>query len=161
MSQQPAATAEAPKKKGRGRLVMIVVVLLVLLAGGGGAAYWFLLRGESASAAETPPVEEPGMVALDPFVVNLADPDGARFLRVTLKLVLDNAEKAKTLEEDQVARARVRSTVLEFLTQQTADRLVTPEGKSELKKQIAERASGATHGTEVIDVLFSEFVVQF
>jgi flagellar basal body-associated protein FliL len=38
---------------------------------------------------------------------------------------------------------------------------VTPEGKAELKKVIAEQAEHATHDLKVSDVLFSEFVVQF
>jgi flagellar protein FliL len=160
---QPAAATDASAKPGRNRLVLIAVVAVVLL-GGGGAAFWFLgpsSAAEAQEAHEPEPAGKPGIVALDPFVVNLADAGGTRFLRLTLKLVVQSEEHAKELSEDEVARSRVRSTMIELLTLQTGERLVTPEGKAELKTQIAERAGHAMHDTKVLDVLFSEFVVQF
>jgi flagellar FliL protein len=130
-----------------------------LLAGGGAGAYWIFAHRGVASAPPPPP--EPGIVGFDPFVVNLSDPGGTRFLRLTLRLVIADAEQAKHMEEDELGRMRIRSAILELLTQQTADHLVTPEGKAELKTAIAERAAHALHEVKVSDVLFSEFVVQF
>jgi len=155
MSQE--ATAKPQKQS---KLVVVLLVLVVLLlAGGGGGAYWiFTHRGVAAAA---PPPPNPGIVAFDPFVVNLSDPGGTRFLRVTLRLVVDDQKHAKEIEEDELGRMRIRSAILELLTQQTADHLVTPEGKAELKTAIAERAAHALHETKVVDVLFTEFVVQF
>jgi flagellar FliL protein len=173
MSQ--AAPATAPEKKGKGRLIIIIAAVVVLLAGGG-AAFWFLGNPSAKAQAHDPAAvedeaeeeapepekgEKQGIVPFDPFVVNLADEGVSRFLRLTLKLVVKNEEIAKELEEDEVVRAQVRSSVLELLTLQTSEHLVTPEGKAELKKQIAERAEHAMHKTKVKDVLFSEFVVQF
>ena len=74
---------------------------------------------------------------------------------------MESRDQAATLAKDELGRTRVRSAVLEFLTLQTADGLVTPEGKTALKQSIAERASEALGHTKVIDVLFAEFVVQF
>jgi flagellar protein FliL len=163
---QAAPAAAAPAKKSRKGLVIIVVVLL-LLAGGGGGAYWFLLRGNGAAeAAEAEPEPEPappatGIVPLAPFVVNLADPSGTRFLRVTMSLVVADEAVAKELEEEKVVHARVRSAILELLAQKQSTELVTPEGKAELKNAIAEGAAHAAHELKVEDVLFSEFIVQF
>ena len=155
MSQE---TTAKPQKQSKLVVVLLVLVVL-LLAGGGGGAYWiFTHRGVAAAA---PPPPDPGIVAFDPFVVNLSDPGGTRFLRVTLRLVVDDQKHAKEMEEDELGRMRVRSAILELLTQQTADHLVTPEGKTELKTAIAERAAHALHKTKVVDVLFTEFVVQF
>jgi flagellar basal body-associated protein FliL len=56
---------------------------------------------------------------------------------------------------------RLRSSILEFLSQQLADELVTAEGKEKVKHAIAERAGKVLGQGQVIDVLFSEFVVQF
>ena len=146
---------------------MIIVVVLLLLAGGGGGAYWFLLRGNgAAAAAEAEPEPEPappatGIVPLAPFVVNLADPSGTRFLRVTMSLVVADEAVAKELEEEKVVHARVRSAILELLAQKQSTELVTPEGKAELKNAIAEGAAHAAHELKVEDVLFSEFIVQF
>ena len=98
---------------------------------------------------------------LEPFVVNLADPSGTRFLRVTMSLVVADEVVAKEIEEEKVVHARLRSAILELLAQKQSIELVTPEGKAELKKAIAEGAAHAAHELKVEDVLFSEFIVQF
>ena len=142
------------------------IAVIVLLGGGGGAYYWMYARGGDAAAAEGAEAapaheEEPGVaVPLEPFVVNLADPGGSRFLRVNLSLVVDEAH-ALEFEENPTVMARVRSAILELLAQQTADPLITPDGKTALKKAIAEGAGHAVEGLHISDVLFSEFVVQF
>ena len=155
MSQPTPAADAAPKKKP----ILVIALVATFLFGGGGAAgaYFYMHRGPAAPA----PAPDPGIAALDTFVVNLADPGGHRFVRVTLSLVLDSKHAADELKEDEVARVRTRSAILELLTLQTADRLVTPEGKVVLKKEIAERASHALGHARVVDVLFTEFVVQF
>lgn len=147
--------------------MIILVVVVLLLAGGGGGAYWFLFRGTAeAEAAEAeaepePEVEATGVIPLEPFVVNLADPSGTRFLRVTLSLAVADEALAKEFEEEKVVHMRVRSAILELLAQKQASELVTPEGKTALKTEIDEAVEHAAHELEVMDVLFSEFIVQF
>jgi flagellar FliL protein len=181
MSNETQAPAAAPKKKSR-RTLMIAVAGLVLLGGGGGAAYWKFAPGYAAAAegkakskskakhgdaaAEAEHEEDEaeegptGIVALEPFVVNLADPGATRFLRISLSLVVGE-EHAKELAEKEVERMQLRSSILELLALQTSGTLVTPEGKTELKKAIAKRVGETVHGLHVVDVLLSEFVVQF
>jgi flagellar FliL protein len=160
----PAAQADGAQKPKSRRGLLLVATAVIVLLGGGGAAYWMYARGPEAPAeAEAEPVheEEPGVaVPFEPFVVNLADLGGNRFLRVNLSLIV-NEEHALEFEENPTIMARVRSAILELLAQQTADPLITPDGKTALKKAIAEGAAHAVEGLHVSDVLFSEFVVQF
>jgi flagellar FliL protein len=144
----------------------MILGLVVLLLAGGGGAYWFFFHNvteaEAAEAeAEPEPPPSTGLVPLDAFVVNLADPASSRFLRVTLTLVVQDEVQAAELEENEIAKMRVRSAILELLAQMNADALVTPEGKAALKLSIAEGVAQASHETKVTDVLFSEFIVQF
>ena len=145
--------------------MIVLVVVVLLLAGGGGGAYWFFFSGsgeaEAAEAEPEPPPVPTGIVPLEPFVVNLADPAGSRFLRVTMSLVVADEEIAKEIEEEKVVTARLRSAILELLAQKQSSELVTPEGKTALKKSIAESVAHAAHELKVEDVLFSEFIVQF
>jgi flagellar protein FliL len=175
MSNETQASAAAPKKKSS-RTLILAVAGLVLRGGGGGAAYWKFAphaaapeksKGKAKPAeakepeAEAEPEEGPtGIVALEPFVVNLADSSATRFLRISLSLVVDE-EHAKELTEKEVDRMKVRSAILELLALQVSDTLVTPQGKTDLKKAIAKRAGETVHGLHVADVLLSEFVVQF
>lgn len=148
----------------------LIVPAIVLLAGGAGAGGWFWThRQPVAAAAAAPKVVQTAVLPVAPFLVNLADTDASRFLRVTLQLVVDDPAVAAEFGgaeggeggDAEVARVRLRSALLELLTTQTSDRLVTSEGKADLKKAIAERATGVLGHAKVVDVLFTDFVVQF
>ena len=170
-AEAPADGAAAPAKP-KSKLPILAGAAVLVLAGAGGGGYWWWSHrapadpkaAEAAAAAEkvephTP--EDAGVVSFDPFVANLADEGGTRFLRASLKLVVAGAETAKEVEENAVERAQLQSAILETLTVQTAEALVTPEGKKELKKQILDKTGHLLHSAKVTDVLFTEFVVQF
>jgi flagellar FliL protein len=155
---QPVVDAPPRKKRGKGLMLMMIVLLL---GGGGGGAYWWLSRTPVEAAPREIPLSERGLVPFEPFMVNLADGGGSRFLKVTLQLVLEDADAAEHVLGTPVVVSRIRSEILELLTQQTAAALVTPEGKTALKTAIGGRLAPVLEGGKVIDVLFSEFVVQF
>lgn len=163
----PADPAAKPaKKKSKGKLFIIASVLIVLLGGGGLAAY-FAMRKPAETTAESAaaPTKEAhagtGIVSFEPFVVNLADAGAQRFLRISVRLIVGEEEEAKHLQESEVQLMRLRSAILELLTAETSDHIVTPDGKAALKKEIAERAAHIVEPIEVSDVLFSDFVVQY
>ena len=158
----PEGAADGGKKKNP--MLMYGIAAVVVLGGGGG--YWWTARAKATEAHETKeekPVaaRERGVVSFQPFVVNLADTDKSRYLRVNLQLVLKDAVEAKEFEETPVAMSQARSSILELLTTKTSGELVTAEGKTMLREEIKERVSKALGEMEVIDVLFSDFVVQF
>jgi flagellar FliL protein len=155
---QPIVETPAKKKRGKG---LIFILFALLLAGGGGGAYWWLSRSPVEAAAREIPLSQRGLVPFDPFMVNLADGGGNRFLKVNLQLVLEDAASADAVLHTPVVVSRIRSEVLELLSEQLGSDLVTPEGKAALKTKIAERLAPVLEGGKVIDVLFSEFIVQF
>jgi len=157
------AAAPPSRKKGGWLRKLLVLTVLMIVAGAGGA-WWLISSSASAVEAqepEAPPIEARGLVSFDPFLVNLADPGGQRFLKATIQIVLPSAEAAAHLEENPVVLMHLRSMVLELLTEQHAAELVTAAGKQALRDEIRERASAALTSDLVLDVLFSEFVVQF
>ncbi len=154
-----APSAPAPAPKGRSKLLKFGVPLLVLLIAGGGGWWYFYGRSSATVEAAAPPPPEPGIVEFEPFIVNLADPGGRRFLRVVIHLLVPEKEAAE-LDENKLLHSRVRSAILELLTTQTSASVATPEGRAALKKAIGETAGHAVEHLEVSDVLFAEFVVQ-
>ncbi len=178
-SSPPVAAEVAPapaKKSGAIKWIIIGVVAVLTLGGGGAAAWWFMRTPAPAAGTEAaaegggeaaPPEhkeEKPrgeGIVEMDQFLVNLADKDASRFVRVKLGLVVESMKEGVEMSKNEVAKARLRSAILDILAQQTSDRLVTPEGKAELKKLIADHTNGALGEKKVLDVLFIDFVVQF
>ena len=159
----PAPSKDAATKKGGKTKLLIIGALIVL--GGGGAAAFYVMRtpaahdGEKAAVAAKP--KESGLITLEPFTVNLADPGGSRFLRLSVRLVVDSPKAGEEAQKNNVLLARIRSSILELLAQQKADSLITPEGKSELKAAIAEHVKEILEEAKVTDVLFTDFVVQF
>ena len=160
MSQTDTATAPPVKAKKKSRLLKLGVPVLCLLVGGGGAWWYFKGRPGASTVQAAAPAPEPAMVSFEPFIVNLADPGGRRFLRVSLQILVAGEKAAAEVEENKLLHSRVRSSILELLTTQTSAGVATPEGRAALKKAIAETATHALEHTEVSDVLFAEFVVQ-
>lgn len=161
MSQEPATPAAAAPAKSKKTLFIAIAALVVL--GGGGGAYWTFFRSappEAAAEEHKEPEEPPAIVNFDPFVVNLSDTGTPRFLRVTLALVVNGKDQAKEFEENTVVRMKVRSALLEMLSQQKASELITPEGRTALQKHIVELAGHDAEELKIRDVLFSEFIVQ-
>jgi flagellar FliL protein len=147
--------SEAPKKKRRS---WMLVPLVLVLCGAPGAYFWAQHSKASGGDAKA---EHSGVLPLDPFTVNLADKEASRFLRITMSLVVNDSDQLDDLRKDALKLARVRSELLELLTQQTSDHLVSTDGKAQLKHAIAQKASAALQPLKVTDVLFSDFVVQF
>jgi flagellar FliL protein len=169
-----AATAEPPVKKPRGKLRLVLAASAVLVAGGGGGAYWWHGHQAPATAEAGDPANAhagggddddakapSGALPFAPFIVNLADAGGSRYLKADIRLLVSGIDHIKELEEDEVVMLRLRSAILEHLSQQTSDLIVTPEGKETLKRQIAERCTQILGHARVTDVLFAEFVVQY
>jgi len=154
----PAAEAVKPKS----RKFLVIAALAVLLAAGGGGAYWYTRTAEAKAAHPAPEASaERGAIAFDPFVVNLADTSASRFLRITVLVLVEDAKTAAHVKENVVGVMQARSAILELLTLQTSDRLATPDGKATLKKAIVDRIFTVLNGLKVVDVLFSDFVIQF
>jgi flagellar FliL protein len=162
MSDEKApATPKAAAPKGGKKKILIIGAVLLLAIGGGGAYWWTAsASGAEGEAAKEEDVER-GIVKLDPFVVNLADVGTSRYLRVTIELLVKDAEVADELEKNRVSLTQARSAILELLTTQSSAELVKAEGKAALRQAIKESVSKAVNHLEVIDVLFTDFVVQF
>jgi flagellar protein FliL len=156
--------AAAPKKKGgsKKKLFMGLGAVVLVLAGSG---YWFMGRASAAPQEAAKADDESGdraLLAMEPFVVNLADEGGTHFLRTNIQLIIDaKKEEAKLLQEEKVETMPLRSAILELLSQQKSATLVTPEGKEALKEAIKKRATEVFKKHKVREVLFAEFVVQF
>jgi flagellar FliL protein len=163
MSETTPDAGKAPAKK-KSKLVPILIVVAVLLLGGGGGA-WYMLRAstpEGAPAAEpTRKLSEHGLVKFEPFVVNLADEGNQRFLRASIQLVVDTPEEAKEFEEKPVLTMGARDAIVNTLSEQTSNQLGTAEGKVKLRETLKEHLSAALKEIEVVDVLFSDFVIQY
>ena len=175
--------AEAPAegaapKGGKGKLFIMLGVLLALAGGGG--AYFFLVRKpalEAVSEAATDAGERGGeraggeravgtgrglaemgaLEALDPFIANLADEDGRRYLKATMQLEFYEPSVPAELGSHM---AQVRDLILTLFTSKTFADIRTPEGKGLLREEIINRINRVLRRDVVKAVYFTEFIVQ-
>ncbi|MCC7417929.1 MAG: flagellar basal body-associated FliL family protein [Acidobacteria bacterium] len=157
MSNQP----DTPARKGGIGTAAVALIVLVVGIGVGGGAFWWARRGAAPPSPVETRASDHGIVAFEPFVVNLADPNASRFLRATVQVVVPSAEAAEHILTTPVVLMQARSSILEVLTQQTSDAIGTPDGKAALKQAIAEHVAPVFDEVKVVDVLFSDFVIQF
>lgn len=167
-AQEVAQAPNAPKKllqeKPRKSGYMTSVVLLVAIGGG---VWWTFLRGRSStSASQSISAPTRTVLPLESFTVNLADDQDGHFLRATLALGVDGRLPAtgkyqsKAPESSTVSMATIRDSILSVLTQSKSSELLTPEGKSKLKKDIIDALNRDVPPLEAREVYFVEFLVQ-
>lgn len=148
---------QAPKKKGKNFILIIIIAVAVIAVGAGAFFFFTKSGGEKAQKKEETKAEEGVTFALEPFVVNLSDPSGTRFLKVSLQLELAGptvAEKAKA------KTPQIRDAIITLLTAKTSDALISPEGKLQLKDEINIRINQILGENSVKNVYLTDFVMQ-
>ncbi|HMK57004.1 MAG TPA: flagellar basal body-associated protein FliL [Dissulfurispiraceae bacterium] len=153
-----AAEEPAPKKGSKKMmLIIIVAVVAVVLAI---AAFFIVpkfMGGGGKAHKEEAKVEEGVMFSLEPFVVNLNDPGGPKFLKVSIQLELANAA---LMEKAKQKTPQLRDAVITLLTSKSSESLFPPEGKLQLKDEINARMNQIMGPNTVKNVYLTDFVMQ-
>ncbi|MBW1711688.1 MAG: flagellar basal body-associated FliL family protein [Deltaproteobacteria bacterium] len=165
--------AKGKKKGGKKKLIMIALMAIVVLGGGFGAYKFFLAKPDQPAVTEEgqggPEVEggqakgqeagqaEAVVYPLDPFIVNLGDPAGNRYLKIRVALELASAEVQAEVERKI---PQIRDGFLLLLTSKNLAQINTTEGKLKLKSELLHRVNQALTKGRATTLYFTEFVVQ-
>ena len=128
----------------------MAAIALAMAAGGG-----FLWQRSQVSANAEAPAEF--TLPLETFVVNISSSQRA-YLRVGITLGLARPLLATKSEAPTVAT--VRDTILGILSAGQAEDLVKTEGKKQLKEQLLKALQERVPQLGVVNVYFTEFLVQ-
>jgi flagellar FliL protein len=177
--EETAEEQESPKpaKNGLaiGKILLIVVLALASSAGGGVVSFVLISRTMNAQAKAADPAEKSkeaeqeriaarlqksAVLPLDPFVVNLADADSARYLRIKISLMIDDKSKVREVTDNQPLQQKVRDVILQGLTAKTSQELINEEGKIELRHELQKKVALYFREPKLVDVMFTEFVIQ-
>ncbi len=173
-----AQDAGVPEKnKGwLGKLWIVIAVLALVAAGEAGRRTWrYFQAAKSAKAAgetdkgvagssantHSGKGEEVKVAAgLDPFLVNLADPQAVRFVKVTFQLGMTGDSEA--FSKNPVAIAAARDAIISLLSAKTSEQILTVEGKVKLREEVRDRVNSVLRASKakVQSVYIVEFVVQ-
>jgi flagellar FliL protein len=149
---------EQPKKKGSKMMIIIIGVLVIVLGAGGFVGYK-LFASKPDAEAEKKKVEETKTttVALDPFVLNLAD--RGRYLKVTIQLEVADES---LVEKVEAKTPQLRDTIITLVSSKSINSISSPEGKFQLKDEILFRANQVMGGEKEAfkNLYFTEFVMQ-
>jgi len=149
--EERAAPARSKKLLGFG-------ILAGLLAAALGVAFfvWKGLPDISQPEAEAVPVEIVTAVSMDPFVVNLLDTEGIRYLKIKLDLDVCGIDK-ETLDKHN---PKIRDSLIVLLSSKRYDEIASIEGKLRLREEIEYRLTQILGKQSVRQVYFTDFVVQ-
>lgn len=161
--------AAAPGKKGKGMLIGIIAAVVIAVGAGG----FFFLKGKGGAAGEPRQVaqESAGHASghdgsekksgsifnLEPFIVNLQDNSGTRYLKLTINLEL--APDAST-EELSAQTAQIRDSLIILLSSKGYSDIGTVEGKYQMRDEIVARVNQFLNRGKVKTAYFTEFVIQ-
>ncbi len=131
------APIKAPERKGGGETT-----------GGHGGA-----EGEAAAPEAAGPLN----IEFKPFIVNLNDSGGKRFLKLTMSV---EAEGQALADEINAKMPQFRDIILLLLSSMSYDDISTLDGKMRLRQQMLNRLNTQLSAGKVKNIYFSEFVVQ-
>lgn len=165
MADKESGAGGGAANKSSKKMLIIIVAAVVLL--GGGAAAFFLLKGgdEPAQAAQAPPPpaapQAQGtigpMVEIEPFIVNILDEQGSRYLKAAITL---EADIEPTVEEINQRMPQVKDAILLLVGNKTFGEVSDLQGKLQLRSEIRERLNKLLSAGRIQKIYFTEFVVQ-
>jgi len=171
-----APASEAAKYPVVPLLIAMAIGFTIAALGIGSGVYYLAragrwpMQGETQQRSENAVQVRTHAMVLEPLLVNLADANGSSYLRVALSLRVQNApdrkgvdaksERSKEDKGTDETVAAVRDTVLTVLGRQTADRLLALDGKEHLKTDLKVALAAHNPDLKVMDVFFTDFLVQ-
>lgn len=180
-TEEVVLDGEAPKKSKKKLIIIIISVLLLVGMGAGGffGYKWWMGRshgpadanateqadshggeakGEGAADNASAGPEGAGeLVSIPPLLVNLAEPQGRRYLKLALDIEVKDKIAADELNKNM---PKVKDALILLLSSKTYEDLGSLENKILLKKEIVERLTLVVGEQKVLRVYITEIVVQ-
>lgn len=138
-------------------IIIGVVLLIVVAAAVGGGLYFF--RG-AETAQKKPPAAAPvigGLWPMEPFIVNLRDNNGERYLKAVLQLEMSAPELVAELN---LLKPKLRDSTLDLLSSKTYQELQEFSGKQKLREDIMIRLNSFLTSGKIVRIYFTDFVIQ-
>lgn len=161
--EEAATPAEPSKAGGKRKLILLAAPILLLGIGGG---LWFTgtlphLIGmdhakQVAAEAEKPPT--PIYIDLPEIIANLnSNPQRPSYVKISARVEVLKPEDA---ERVKAAMPRLQDLFLTYVREMRPEELRGSAGTYRLREELLARANLATAPAHVVDVLFSQMLIQ-
>ncbi len=172
MAEKDNAPEQAPANKLSKKMLFIAAGVLVLLAGGGVTAFMLLGGDKPAPQAAASGTAGGGtlaanpagqaevigpMVDIEPFIVNILDQDGTRYLKAAITLEMADAKAVETVNQRM---PQLRDAILLLIGNKTFNELSDLQGKLQLRSELLDRLNKILSNGSVRKIYFTDFVVQ-
>lgn len=160
---------EDSESSGGSPIKWIIIGCLVVLVVAGGIVGWLLYKknaGDGPAAPEstvqTQSAQQQGspyanIVPLEPFVVNLSDPGGKRYLKTRIELEFMSG----LYQEELNARMpQLRDVILLLLSSKKMSEVQGIDGKIALRNELIMRINQVLKKSKIRNLYFTEFVIQ-
>jgi flagellar protein FliL len=94
---------------------------------------------------------------MEPFIVNLADNTGDRYLKAVIQLEISGVAEVKALDE---LKPKFRDCIVDMLSAKSFKELMDVNGKQPLREDIAAKLNAFMKKGKITKVYFTEFVIQ-
>jgi flagellar FliL protein len=152
---------DEPQSKKKKFMIVLGIGLLVLAAGGGFLLWKFVFHSSGGAGAEqasaSSQVEPLKLtVQLEPFIVNLFDEKGFRYLKLRLDLEVTGCDEPYV----QQRIPKIRDSLIILLSSKKYEEVGSIEGKIRLREEILYRLNSILGEGKAQEVFFTDFVVQ-
>ena len=153
-------TEEKPVKKSGITLkwIIIGIVLLGIVAAAVGGGLYYFRGAETAKKKTQAPLPVIGTLwPMEPYIVNLRDNNGERYLKVVLQLEMSTPE---LLTELNLLKPKLRDSTLDLLSAKSYQELQEFGGKQKLREDIMIRLNSFLTSGKIVRIYFTDFVIQ-
>ena len=158
---------EEEQPAGKFPLKWIIIGVVVLVLAGGGYVGWTMLNpqpdqtgadgGQAPDTEAVKEIEVGAMFDMDPFVVNLNEAGGKRYLKSKIEIEFVGEDVRKELTN---RLPQLRDVVLLHLSSKTLDEIRSVDGKIELKNALIKRINQVLKQGKIRNLYFTQFVIQ-
>lgn len=160
------------KKGSLSKIVIILLLLIIVLMGAFGGYILFFSKGGASSqnnvssksntSAVTITSADENTYSLDESVVNLADTDAQRYVKVKVSFGYDakNSKLKNELEDQNVNKKPILDDAVNGILRSKKASDLTAKGIEDMKQQILDAVNPSLKNGKISHVYFDELVVQ-
>jgi flagellar FliL protein len=151
LDKQPQTKKKAPMLK------WIIIISVVFVSVIGGAGYYFFTKPAANKAVVQNQPVIGTIYPMEPFIINLQDNQGERYLKLIMQFEISDPLGVKELD---MLKPKIRDNILDLLSAKTYKELMDVGGKQRLREEIVMRLNSIVTTAKISKVYFTDFVVQ-